>query len=158
MSKLIQKISLFTILILGIISVILVALIYFGGTSGELAVGEEKIAIPKFTDPLLIWTAILIGVALLITVVVTLWGFIKNLIAEPKSAIKTLIPIVIFILVFLVAWLLGTDNKISIIGYEGTDNVGFWAHFTDMIIYSMYALLVAIILTIIGSAVYKKIK
>jgi hypothetical protein len=83
---------------------------------------------------------------------------VKKLITEPKSALKTLIPLIIFILVFVVGWLLGSDKYVAIIGYEGTENVGFWAHFTDMVIYSIYALFIALALTIIGAAVYRKLK
>jgi hypothetical protein len=101
---------------------------------------------------------VLIGLTLLCTLSVTLIGFIKDLISNPKSALKTIIPIVIFVLVFVGGWLLGTDDKISILGYEGDENLGFWAHFTDMVVYSIYALFIAIGLTIVGTAVYTKLK
>lgn len=50
MLKIVEKISTFTILILGAVSVVLVALIYFGGSAGSLTVGEESLDVPKFTD------------------------------------------------------------------------------------------------------------
>ncbi len=158
MSKIVQRISTFTILGLGIISVILVALIYFGGNAESLTVGEDSLTVPKFTDPLLYWSGFLIVLTIAITLVLTLWGFIKQLIDNPSSALKTLIPLIIFALIFVVSWFFGSAEKIDIIGYEGTDNVGFWAQFTDMLIYSISVLFVAIALTIVGSGIYKSLK
>ena len=158
MSKLIERISLFTILIFGIVSIVLVALIYFGGTYDPVMVNDQPLDNPKITDTLLVWCAILIGLAILSTVIVSLVRFVKKLMLEPKSAPKTIIPIIIFILVFVFAWMLGSDDYVAIIGYAGDENVGFWAHFTDMLIFASYTLFIAIALTIIGSSVYKKLK
>ncbi len=158
MSKIVQRISTFTILGLGLISVVLVALIYFGGNAESLTVGEDTLTVPKFTDPLLYWSGFLIVLTIAITLVLTLWGFVKQLIDNPVSALKSLIPLVLFAIIFIVSWFLGSAEKIDIIGYEGTDNVGFWAQFTDMLIYSITALFVAIALTIVGSGIYKSLK
>ncbi|MDO9154193.1 MAG: hypothetical protein Q7U47_10940 [Paludibacter sp.] len=157
MSKIIEKISGITVLLLGVVSVALVALIYLGGNAESISVGEESLIVPKFTDSLLYWSYFLVFLTIAITILLTLYGFIKTLISSPVSAIKTLIPLIIFALVFVVGWYLGSGEKISIIGYEGTDNEGFWARFTDMIIYSIYALFIGLALTIAGSAIYKKL-
>lgn len=158
MSKLIGNISKFTILVLGIISVILVALIYFGGNAESLIVGEDSLTVPKFTDTLIYWCYILIALTIFITLGFSLYGFIKKLIESPKDGVKSLAVIAIFVILFVVAWMIGSPEKISIIGYEGTDNFGFWAQFTDMIIYATYALFIAIIGTIAGAGIYTKLK
>ena len=158
MSKLIEKISGITILLLGLISVVLVALIYVGGNAESLAVGEDVLTVPKFTEPLIFWCYILIGLAIGITLLLTLIGFIKTMIASPVAGLKSLIPLAIFVVIFVVAWTLGSPDKVSIIGYEGTDNMGFWAQFSDMIIIAIYALFIGIIGTIAGSAIYTKLK
>lgn len=158
MSKLLQRISTLTVLILGIISVVLVALIYFGGNAESITVGEESLTVPRFTDALLYWTYFLVVLTVAITLLLTLVGFVKKLIENPASALKTLIPFALFALVFIVSWLLGSPDKISIIGYEGTENVGFWAQFSDMMIFSIYTLFVVIIVTIVGSGIYKALK
>ena len=80
------------------------------------------------------------------------------MIASPAAGLKALIPIAIFVVIFVVPWLLGSPYKVSIIGYEGSDNVGFWAQFTDMIIYANYALVIGVIATIAGSVIYTKLK
>jgi len=84
------------------------------------------------------------ALTLFITLFMALMGYVKSLISSPISAIKSLIPIALFVLIFVVAWNLGTGEKMSIIGYEGTENEGFWAQFSDMMIYAIYALFGAI--------------
>ncbi len=158
MSKLIERISGITVLLLGIVSVLLVALIYFGGNAESLVVGEDILTVPKFSEPLIFWCYFLIGLTIGITLLLTIIGFVKKMIASPVAGLKSLIPIAIFVVIFVGAWVLGSSEKVSIIGYEGTDNEGFWAQFTDMIIFAIYALFIAIIGTIAGSAIYTKLK
>lgn len=158
MSKILEKISGLTVLLLGLVSVVLVTLIYVGGNDTPLMVGEDSLTNPVFTDPLLYWSYFLLVLTLGITVLLTLVGFVKQLIENPVAAIKSLIPLILFALVFVVSWFLGSGEKISIIGYEGTENEGFWAKFSDMLIFSIYALFIALGATIIGASVYRKYK
>lgn len=158
MSKIVERVSGITVLLLGIVSVILVALIYLGGNAESLVIGEESLTVPKFTDPLLYWSYLLIVLTIGITISLTIYGFVKTLIASPAAALKTLIPLVLFAIIFVVSWMLGSAERISIIGYEGTENVGFWAKFSDMLIYSSYVLFIALLLTIVGAGVYRKVK
>jgi hypothetical protein len=53
---------------------------------------------------------------------------------------------------------MGSDAKVDIIGYEGTENVGFMARLTDAIMYLTYILTGATIVTLVFGAVYSKIK
>lgn len=158
MSKLTEKIPGISALILVLVSLILVLLVYVGGTAGSVDVGGEALSVPKFTDALLYWTYGLLGLALGITIIMALAGYVKSLIANPVAALKSLIPIAAFVLIFVIAWNMGTGERMSIIGYEGTDNEGFWAQFSDMIIYSIYALFAGVVLTIIGAQIYVKTK
>lgn len=158
MSKLIEKIPGLTALVLGLVSVILVVLIYVGGNADSLMVGEEALTVPKFTDPLIYWMYFLLILSIGLTIVLTLVAFVKQLMDSPASAMKTLLPLIGFVLVFVIAWFLGSGEKISIIGYEGTENEGFWAQFTDMLIFASYALSVGLALTIVGASLYRKFK
>jgi len=158
MSKIVERVSGLTVLLLGIVSVILVALIYLGGNADSLVIGEDTLTVPKFTDPLLYWSYLLVVLAIGITISLTIYGFVKTLIASPAAALKTLIPLILFAIIFIVSWMLGSAEKISIIGYEGTENEGFWAKFSDMLIYSSYVLFVALLVTIVGASVYRKVK
>lgn len=145
-------------MLLGLVSAILVILIYVGGNAESLTVGGDALTVPKFTDALIYWCYFLVALTIGITLTLTLVGFVKKLIENPASGLKSLIPIAIIIVVFVVAWLLGSPEKISIIGYEGTDNQGAWAQFTDMIIYVIYALFIGVIATIAGAGIYTKSK
>jgi hypothetical protein len=158
MSKIVEKVSGITVLLLGVVSVILVVLIYLGGNAESLMVGEESLTVPKFTDPLLYWSYLLVVLTIGITISLTIYGFIKSLIVSPAAALKSLAPLILFAIIFIISWFLGSAEKISIIGYEGTENVGFWAKFSDMLIYSSYVLFVGLILTIIGASIYRKVK
>jgi len=158
MSKIVERISGISVLLLGLVSVLLVILIYVGGNAESIMVGEDGRTVRKLRDPLLYWSYFLLILTLGITLMLTIVGFAKKLIDNPASAIKTLVPLIIFVLVFVISWFLGSAEKISIIGYEGTENEGFWAQFSDMLIFSTYALFIGLILTILGSGVYKKLK
>lgn len=69
-----------------------------------------------------------------------------------------LVVIVVFAAIFVISWAVGSPDKLDIIGYEGTQNEGFWAQFSDMIIYTAYVLFAATIIAWICSTVYSKIK
>jgi len=104
-------ISRITILLLGLVSAILVILIYVGGNAESLTVGGDALTVPKFTDALIYWCYFLIALTIGITLTLTLVGFVKKLIENPASGLKSLIPIAIIIVVFVVAWLLGSPEK-----------------------------------------------
>ena len=158
MSKIIEKAPKILAYLLVILSGIFVAMIYVGGNAESLEVGGELLTVPKYTDTLLYWSYFLIGLIVVITLLLIVLGFVKNLVANPLSAIKSLIPLIIFVLIFVVAWSLGSAEKISIIGYEGNENDGFWAQFTDMVIYASYTLFAAVVLAIFGARVYTSLK
>lgn len=158
MTKIIEKIPGISALLLVAVSIILVALIYVGGNDDPNDFAGELLTVPKFTDALLYWTYFLMSLTLFITLFMALRGYVKSFISSPKSALKSLIPIALFILLFVVAWNIGSGERMSIVGYEGTENEGFWAQFTDMMIYVIYALFGAIGVTIISAAIYTKLK
>jgi len=159
MSKLTEKIPGLLGLLLVVVSILIVLMVYLGGNADSiLNAAGEAMTVPKYTDTLLFWIYILFGAALVFTVGLALLGFVKSLIANPVSALKSLVPIVLFALVFVVSWNLGSEEKMSIIGYDGTGNEGVWAKFTDMVIYSIYALFGALALTIVGARIYTAIK
>lgn len=158
MTKFIDKLPKIVLYVLMGLSIVLGVLFFAGGNSGSLEVAGDFLNIPRFTDLFLNWNYILIGAAVFITlicIVITFAQLFKN---TPKKALRSLGFMCLFVLVFVVSWFLGSPEEMKIIGYEGTDNVGFWAQCTDMIIYSVYVLIGAVVLTIIGGAIYVKIK
>ena len=159
MSKLTEKIPNIAAIVLVFVSFALVLLIYIGGNADSINDSAgEPLTVPKYTDALLFWTYGLMGLMLLITILMTLISNINNFISNPIAALKSFIPIALFAILFVVAWNLGSAEKMTIIGYEGDGNEGTWAKFTDMMVYSIYALLSAVMLTIVGSSVYVKLK
>lgn len=128
-----------------------------GGESIESAAGEA-IHVPLLTDIVLIWVYILFALAIVIAIAVAAGNFIKSMIVNPVAAIKGLIPIILFAGIFLVSYLLGSGEKMSIIGYDGTQNEGVWAQVSDMFIYTIYTLFVLIIVTIFGARIYTALK
>ena len=153
--NLITKITLWALFA---VSIVVAALIFVGGDGTPLEGGGESLWQPKFTDALIYWIYVLIGLVLFITLGLSLFQFVQSFIANPKKGVKSLCIIVAFVAVFVVSWFVGTGDEIAIVGYEGTDNQGFWAQFTDMCIYSIYILAAGTVLALIGSILYSKIK
>ena len=73
--------------------------------------------------------------------------------ADKKKAMFSLCVLIAFVLLFVICWFLGSPEKIQIIGYEGTDNQGFWAQLSDMMMYASYALVCGVIIAIIYGAI-----
>jgi hypothetical protein len=155
MSKLIEKIPGLSVLFLVIVSAILVLLIYVGGNTNSLMnAAGEALDVPKYTDALLYWSYTLVALMLIITITNTAISFAKKLKQSPMMALKSLLPILAFLMVFVISWFMGSTEKMTIIGYEGNGNEGTWAQFTDMVIYSIYAIFGGLIITIIGARIY----
>lgn len=128
-----------------------------GSESLESAAGEA-IHVPLLTDTLLYWAYGLFALAILVTVGFSMAKFVKSLATAPGKALKALIPLVLFAGIFIVSYLLGSSEKMSIIGYDGTQNEGVWAQVADMFIYTAYTLFGLVILAIVGSRIYTSLK
>ena len=128
------------------------------GTESIASAAGEAIHVPLLTDTILYWSYILFGIAIFVTVLMAIIQFIKTMKLNPGAALKSLIPIVIFAAIFVVSFLLGSGEKMTIIGYEGTQNEGLWAQITDMFLYTSYTLMVVLVLTIFGARIYTSLK
>ena len=153
--KMIPKITLWSLLALGIV---FIALFFLGGSNGSLEVAGDFLDIPRFTDAFLIWNYILFGVVVLITLGVVCVDFANNWKTNRRKAYMTLGVVGGFILLALICWFLGSPEKINIIGYEGTDNEGAWAQLADAVIYACYFLFIATIGTMIWGYVHKTVE
>jgi hypothetical protein len=151
--KMIPKITLWTLLALGIV---FVAMFFLGGSNGSLEVAGDFLDIPRFTDAFLIWNYILLAIALLVTLCVVVVKFIKSWKTDRIKGIKMLSILCGFILIAVICWFLGSPEKIDIIGYEGTDNQGFWAQLSDAVIYACYLLVAGTLITMIWGVIYTK--
>ena len=151
--KMIPKIALWTLLALGIV---FIAMFFLGGSNGSLEVAGDLLDIPRFTDAFLIWNYILLGIVVLITLCVVIVDFCNNWKYNRRKAYTTLGIVCAFILLACACWFAGSPEKIDIIGYEGTDNQGFWAQMSDAVIYACYILIVATIGTMIWGYIHTK--
>ncbi len=147
------KITLWVLFGLGIIFTLL---FFLGGANGSLEVAGDFLDIPRFTDAFLVWTYILFGLVVLITLAVVVVEFANNWKTNRRKAYMTLGVVCGFIVLALLCWFLGSPEKIHIVGYEGTDNEGAWAQLADAVIYACYFLIVATIGTMIWGVIYTK--
>ncbi len=111
-----KTISIILYVLMGI-SVVLVALFYFG----KLVPGTEgtNMEEPVITGKILIWAAILV----IITAGLALIFPIINLVANPKSAKRGLFILLGIAVLIFIAYTLASNEVLKIPGYTGTDNV-----------------------------------
>ncbi|MDX9747621.1 MAG: hypothetical protein RBT57_03875 [Paludibacter sp.] len=154
-----------TVKLIGLALVILsfLLLLAFFGTLGQgseslTSASGEAIHVPLLTDVIIYWGYLLFGLAILVAVGVALYKFVKSLISNPAGAMKSVLPILLFVGIFIISFLVGSGEKMSIIGYEGTQNEGIWAQVSDMFLYTFYALFAILIVTIFGARIYTSLK
>ena len=149
--SLISKVTLWVLLAIGII---ISAMVFLGGNEAVgLEVAGDELAVPKFTNLFLNWNYILLCLAILVTLIFVVIGFCRQWKADKKKAMFSLCVLIAFVLLIVICWFLGSPEKIQIIGYEGTDNQGFWAQLSDMMMYASYALVCGVIIAIIYGAI-----
>ena len=115
-NKIIKIISIILYVLMGV-SIVLVALFYFGkvvpGTEGTNM--EE----PVITGKILVWAAILV----IITAGLALIFPIINLVTNIKSAKRGLFILLGVAVLIFIAYTLASNEVLSIPGYNGTDNI-----------------------------------
>lgn len=140
----------------------LLLIAFFGtlglGTGTIDSTAGEAMHVPLLTDAVFLWTYVLFAAAIVVALAAAVYKFIKASVSNPKSALRAVIPLLLFVGIFVVSFFMGSGERMEIIGYEGTQNEGIWAQVTDMFIYTTYTLLVLIILSIVGSKIYTALK
>lgn len=98
------------------ISLVILVIFYFGKVvSGTEGTNLEE---PVITDLALRWSYAMVLIATLATL-----GFsLLNLILNPKALKQTLLVLVGAVALVVISYLLASDQVLTIIGYEGTDN------------------------------------
>lgn len=130
------------------ISIVLAVLFYFGGMD---EITEE----PYFTTSFLNWGYILFFSSLIVTFVLQLVNFIKKLMHDGASALKSLGGIVGLGAIILIAYAMSDNSILTIPGYDGEYNTAFWSAFTDTTLYSMYGLAAIAALSIVVTSIIK---
>ena len=103
--KLIPKITLWTLLALGIA---VIAAFFLGGSQGTLEVAGDFLNIPKFTDLFLTWIYILLGLAILITLCVMVVKLGSDFKYNPKRAIRSLCIVAGAVVLCIICWMMGS--------------------------------------------------
>lgn len=146
----IRKISSWTLLIISIISVIVLGIFFGGGVEDPSAEIKNYI----YTGLLLDWTYVVFAVTLVALAVLALWQFASVLKTNPKSALRSLIVVVLFALLLVITYSMGDGTPLTTLNADSqTYNTPFWLKATDMWIQSSVVLFVAIILVVCAGTV-----
>ena len=153
--KLIPKVTLLVLMLVGILAAVM---FFVGGSEGSLEVAGDFLNIPKFTDTLLYWNYVLVAVVILVTFGFVIAKLVETFKVDPKRGLTSVGVVLAAVLLCVLCWVLGSPEKIEILGYEGTDNVGPMAQMTDAIMYLVYILVTATVAALVWGVVYTKVK
>lgn len=156
MAKLSYKLSYYVLYVMFAAILVVLGLFFFGGDAqgdAVLANVDSEMWQPANTDALLYLNYLLFAVAGIAAVI----SFFHFLVSNPKASMGSLYVLAGSIIVLVVTWFMGSPEKLEIISYEGTDNVGFWAQATDMFLYSLYALFTVAIVCMLLGGIKKKL-
>ena len=155
----ISRISRWTLYALTAVTLALIALFFLGGNVLPENQYAELVGIaePNYTNGLLYWIYILLGVTVFSVFAFSIFGFINNLRFNRKRAINSLVTLLVFAILLVIAYSIGDGTPLNILGYEGPDNVPTRLKMTDMWIYSVYILMSLTILAMLFSPIIKRI-
>ena len=153
--KLFPKVTLWVLMLVGIVAT---AMFFLGGSEGSLEVAGDFLDIPKFSDVFLYWIY-----ALVVLVILTTFGFVLAKLVEtfkvdPKAGIRSILVVLAAVGLCALCWFLGSPEKMEIIGYEGTDNVGNMARLSDAMMYLVYILTASTVAALVWGVIYTKVK
>ena len=153
--KLIPKVTLWVLMLVGIVASVL---FFVGGSEGSLEVAGDFLDIPKFTDILLYWNYVLVGVVILVTFGFVIAKLVETFKVDAKRGLVSVGVVLAAVGLCALCWFLGSPEKIEILGYEGTDNVGNMARMSDAIMYLVYILTASTVAALVWGVIYTKVK
>ncbi len=155
----ISRISRWTLYAMSVVTVVLIALFFLAGNVQPEQQYAEIVGLtePTFTDALLYWVYILLGITILALIVFSIYGFINSFKYNRKGALNSLITLVIFAVLLIFAYSIGDGEPLNILGYEGPDNVKVMLKLTDMWLYTIYILMGLTILAMLFSPLINRI-
>ena len=140
------------------VGIIASVMFFVGGSEGSLEVAGDFLDIPKFTDLLLYWNYVLVALVIIATFGFVIAKLVETFKVDAKKGLVSVGVVLGAIALCAVCWFLGSPEKIEILGYEGTDNVGPMAQMTDAIMYLVYILVAATVAALVWGVVYTKVK
>ena len=153
--KLFPKVTLWVLMVVGIIAT---ALFFLGGSEGSLEVAGDFLDIPKFTNVLLYWIYALVVLVILVTFGFVLAKLVETFKVDPKRGLVSVGVVLGAVALCALCWILGSPEKIEILGYEGTDNVGNMARMSDAIMYLVYILTASTVAALVWGVIYTRVK
>ncbi|MBO5674398.1 MAG: hypothetical protein J6S09_08950 [Paludibacteraceae bacterium] len=153
--KLIPKVTLWVLMVVGIVASVL---FFVGGSEGSLEVAGDFLDIPKFTDILLYWNYVLVGVVILVTFGFVIAKLIETFKVDAKRGLVSVGVVLAAVALCVLCWVLGSPDKIEILGYEGTDNEGTMARMSDAIMYLTYILTASTVVALVWGVIYTRVK
>ena len=150
----IRKMSSWTLYAIILISAVVFGLFFFGGNE-EVTLVERQIT-PIYTSLLLYWCYAAIALAIVLLIAFSIFQFAVSLQTNPKGAFMGLGVILVFAVLVIVFYAIGSDTPIQ--GLQESSqpyNVPFWLKSTDMWIYSIYFFVVICLLAGVGGSIMK---
>lgn len=154
----IQKISSSILYAVLVVTLVILGMFFMGGEDTNRIIADPEMSQPLYTDPLIYWMYVLLGITIIVTVLAAIFQFATSFMDSPKDAVKSLLGLIAIIAVLIVSWAMGSGESLVMPAYDGTENVPFWLKITDMFLYSFYFLMGVAILLIFGFGIAKKFK
>ena len=153
--KLFPKVTLWVLMLVGIVASVM---FFAGGSEGSLEVAGDFLNIPKFTDTLLYWIYVLVGLVILVTFGFVIAKLVETFKVDPKRGLTSVVVVLAAVGLCALCWFLGSPEKVEILGYEGTDNVGNMARLSDAMMYLVYILTASTVAALVWGVIYTKVK
>ncbi len=154
-----KKISSIALWVSIAVTIVIAAMFFLGGeTEAMLSTGGETTT-PVYTDALMYWVyaIVLIGVAALI--IFAIKTLITMFQTDAAAATKSLVTVLAFVALLVVCYVMSPSTEFSrIVNGETQTFSEFEMKMTDMWLYSIYFLVAATILLVVGFGVKKLIK
>ena len=142
--------SSWTLLIVSIISLVVLGMFYAGGVVDPAAEMKE----PIYTGLLINWTSVLFFVTIISTILFAIWQFVTLLKTNAKSAVTSLIVVVVFAAILFISYSIGDATPLKGLNADSqVYNVPMWLKVTDMWIWSTVVLMVLIVAAVVWGSV-----
>lgn len=121
-------------------------------------VADTSLSEPAHTDALIYWIYVLSVVTVVVTLLAACFQFFSVFKDSPKSAIRSLLGVILLVALLLVTYSAGDTTPLKLIGYDGSENVPFWLKMGDMFIYTIGVMLGILVLLMLGFGISKRFK
>lgn len=154
--KILLRVSQYFFLALMGISILLTIVLYLntGKINQDDPINTQISQIGPILNLLLNWSYILAALAVFFAIGFPIWHMISN----PKSGLKALISFGAIAVLLFLAYQLGDGTVMNIAGYNGSDNIPSRLKMTDMLMFSMYGMVVVAIGAILYAEISKIFK